>query len=315
MIGQIFKSTGSWYDVYVEDQKLFYSARLVGKMKLIDDQLTNPVAVGDMVEIEVQNTEQATIHKVLPRKNYIARQSPKSRHQVHIIAANIDQVILVTTLLDPVYKPGFIDRFLLTTEPQNIPVIINVNKCDLHGEVEMQQYLELKKSYESIGYRVHETSTQNHFGIEDLKIAVRDKVSLFSGQSGVGKSSLLNAIQDDLGLKTQEISNYSGKGTHTTTFAEMIHLHSGGKIIDTPGIKLLSFNNLEVMDVAHNFREFFIASRDCKFGSQCTHRNEPDCSVRTKVNNQELSEARYLHYITILEEIEKQNYWERSKKY
>ena len=315
MRGKVFKSTGSWYEVYIEEENKVYASRLVGKMKLDKSFLTNPVTVGDEVDITKQNEQQATINKVYPRINYIARQSPKSKHHIHLIASNIDQVILVTTLQDPTFKPGFIDRFLLTTEPQNIPVIINVNKSDLHHDEEEKLYQELKITYETIGYKLHVTSTETKEGILELKSMLLGKTSLFSGQSGVGKSSLLNAIQIDLGLKTQEISESSGKGTHTTTFAEMFRMLEGGNIIDTPGIKLLSFNNLEVMDVAHNFREFFAASSLCKFGSQCTHRNEPDCEVKKQVNLKSISESRYLHYITILEEIEKQNHWERSKTY
>lgn len=318
MIARIYKSTGSWYKAIDEVNSTSYACRLAGKLKLDKSQLTNPIAVGDFVELVVEKDsalDQATIIKILPRDNYLARQSPKSRHQIHIIAANVDQVLLVTTFADPAFKPGFIDRFLLTTEPQNIPVIICVNKCDNHQETEHLMFDELKNLYEGIGYTFIKTSALQNIGIDDLCHIMEGKTTLISGQSGVGKSSLMNALQSDLIIKTQEISDYSGKGMHTTTFAEMYSLDFGARIIDTPGMKLLAYNNLTVMDVAHNFREFFEASSDCRFGADCTHRNEPNCEVKRKLESGEISALRYLHYNTILEEIEKQNYWERNNEY
>ncbi len=315
ILGRVFRSTGSWYDVLIESEQRFISCRIIGKLKLEKDKLTNPIAVGDLVELSLENEKQGIIKNILPRKNYIARQSPKSRLQLHLIASNIDQAILITSMREPTLKPGFIDRFLLTTEPQNIPVILVFNKSDLFLESDWELYNQLKLIYEKIGYQVCSVSATNGEGIALLKEKLSGKISLFSGQSGVGKSSVINSISPGIALKTGDLSGYSGKGTHTTTFAQMFALHSGTYIIDTPGIKTLTFNNLEPMDVAHNFREFFKYSETCRFGSQCTHRNEPDCAVKKGLEMNEISDSRYRSYLNILDEIESQNYWERHKKY
>lgn len=311
----VLRSTGSWYEVYNVDKKIIYSCRLAGKLKLLDQQLTNPVAVGDEVVIQLEDEKVGTIIEVLPRKNYIARQSPKNRMQLHLIASNIDQVILITTMVNPTLKPGFIDRFLLTTEPQNIPVVLVFNKCDLYQPQQLDELELLKKGYAPLVKNILTVSANTLEGTDVLRSILHGKKSLFSGQSGVGKSSLLNVISPDLALKTSTISDFSGKGTHTTTFAEMFLFGEDGCIIDTPGIKSLSFNNLEIMDVAHNFREFFTASASCKFGSQCTHRAEPACEVKHQIELGLIPEWRYKNYLNILEEIESQNYWERNKKY
>ena len=237
-------------------------------------------------------------------------QSPRKKHFLHLLASNIDQALLIATIVQPDLKPGFIDRFLLMTEPYDIPVIIVLNKSDLWDDHNLETFGILKMIYENIGYQVLATSSTNHEGIEEVRDALKDKTTLIAGQSGVGKSTLANAIQPNLGLRTTELSDYTGKGQHTTTFAEMFELEFGGKIIDTPGIKTLSFNNLEVMDVAHNFREFFKLSEECKFAN-CTHRNEPKCAVKEAVENLEISPLRYENYLQILQEIEDQNYWER----
>jgi ribosome biogenesis GTPase len=198
------------------------------------------------------------------------------------------------------------------TEPYNIPVIIVFNKADLYDKGEIGVFEYLQNIYNKIGYTCILTSAVTGQGVEDLKGLLKDKISLIAGQSGVGKSTLINNIQPALNLKINELSSYTGKGQHTTTFAEMFNLDFGGKIIDTPGIKNLSFNNLDVLDVAHNFREFFEKSKDCKY-SNCTHRNEPGCAVKKAIESGKISELRYINYIQILEEIEAQNYWERHK--
>lgn len=309
--GIVIKSTGSWYSVRTKDGNI-YNSRIIGKFRLEGKKVTNPVAVGDQVMISIGNDDTAQIKKILPRLNYVARQSPRKKHFLHIIASNIDQAILFITIAQPKLKQGFIDRFLLMMEPHNIPTTIVFNKADVYDEEDMRIYEVMEYIYEAIGYQVLLTSAENGKGMEDLKILLKDKITLISGQSGVGKSTALNALQSTLDLKTADISDYSGKGQHTTTFAEMHPLDFGGYVIDTPGIKTLAFTNLEPMDVAHNFREFFEASKDCKF-HDCSHRNEPKCAVKDGIEGGTISELRYLNYIQILEEIEDQNYWERHK--
>lgn len=313
MKGIVSRVTGSWHDIRLEDGTILPS-RIIGKLRMDDIKTTNPVGVGDEVEVQYESGDdfKGVITEVLPRRNYIVRQSPRRKHDLHLLASNVDQAVLVTTIVSPMLKLGFIDRFLLMTEPHNIPVIIVINKNDLFGEEEQEIFGGLKIMYEEIGHKVMSCSAITGEGIEELKAALKDKMTLVAGQSGVGKSTLVNAIQPGLGLKTEEISDYSGKGQHTTTFAEMFALDMGGYIIDTPGIKMLSFNNLEPMDVAHNFREFFEKSKECRFPN-CLHRNEPGCAVKKAVEEGSISVMRYEHYTQILEEIEDQNYWERHK--
>ena len=313
--GTVIKSTGSWYQVLLDSGEVVDS-RIIGKFRLDGKRLTNPVAVGDEVEVDVdEKDETATIRSILPRRNYVVRQSPRRKHDLHLLASNVDQAIVIVTIVQPNLKQGFIDRFLLMTEPYEIPTVIIFNKADLYEEEELAIYEYLKEIYEQIGYKVLLTSAIDGQGLEELRHTLKDKVSLISGQSGVGKSTLVNAIQPQLELRTQELSDYSGKGQHTTTFAEMHRLEFGGAIIDTPGIKTLSFNHLEPMDVALNFREFFQHSEDCRFGGNCLHRNEPGCAVKDAVESGELSELRYANYLMLLEEIEEQNYWERHSEY
>lgn len=313
MKGTVTLVTGSWHDIRLEDGTTL-PCRIAGKLRMDDIRTTNPVGVGDEVEVsyEVNDEFRGVINEVLPRRNYIVRQSPRRKHDLHLLAANVDQAVLVTTIIQPDLKMGFIDRFLLMTEPHNIPVIIVINKNDLFGEEEQQIFGGLKLMYEDIGHQVISVSSQSGDGIDLLRDLLKNKTTLVAGQSGVGKSTLINSIQPGLELKTDEISDYSGKGQHTTTFAQMFALDSGGYIIDTPGIKMLSFNNLEPMDVAHNFREFFALSPGCRFPN-CLHRNEPGCAVKAAVEEGTVSLMRYEHYLQILEEIEDQNYWERHK--
>ena len=308
--GIVIKSTGNWYQI-VSNQKN-YSCRITGKFRLEDKILTNPIGVGDIVEFELENETDGIIKNIQPRKNYVLRQSPRQKHHLHMIAANIDQALLVGTLLQPNFKQGFIDRYLLMTEPHNIPCIILFNKSDLFKEFENELFGEIKSIYEGIGYSVSKVSSVTGEGIEELKSKLRDRITLIGGQSGVGKSTLINTIQPGLDLRTTEISDSSGKGTHTTTFAEMHKLDMGGQIIDTPGIKTLSFNNLELMDVAHNFREFFELAKECKYGD-CLHRNEPGCAVKAGLEQGIIHTNRYENYLSILQEIDDQNYWERQK--
>ena len=309
--GIIVRSTGSWYQVRLEnDDRL--KCRIVGKIRLKGIKTTNPVAVGDEVEIELEDEVEGTgiIKNILPRRNQVIRQSPRKKHQLHLIAANVDQAVVMVTIAQPKLKQGFIDRFLLMTEPYNIPTTIIFNKADVYQEDDMLLYDYLKDVYQKIGYNVLLVSALDKTGVEEFRSLLKDKISLIGGQSGVGKSTLVNVLQPSLDLKTMEISDYSGKGQHTTTFAEMHDLEFGGYIIDSPGIKTLSFNNLEPLDVAHNFREIFELSKNCKF-SNCMHRNEPKCAVKDAVESEEISDLRYNNYMLILAEVEDQNYWER----
>lgn len=307
--GIVIKSTGSWYQVRLETGDML-ECRIVGKLRLGELKTTNPVAVGDEVQVVPEKEGQGLIKEVLPRRNYVVRQSPRRKHDLHLLAANVDQSVIIATIIEPNLKPGFIDRFLLMTEPYNIPTCIIFNKADLYGEEELEIFGGLKILYENIGYDVMLVSAVSGEGLEELKTFLKNKTTLVGGQSGVGKSTLINAVQPHLELRTGEISDYSGKGTHTTTFAEMFELDFGGSIIDTPGIKMLAFNNLTLLDVAHNFREFFEKSSECKFGGQCLHRTEPGCAVKVAVEEGEISELRYMNYLNILDEIENQNYWE-----
>ena len=319
--GRVIKSTGSWYNVRRLDNGEVVKCRIVGKFRLGNMNLTNPVAVGDVVEFSINDEDLGMIKKIAPRVNYVARQSPRKLHDLHLLASNVDQAMLFVTIVEPHMKQGFIDRFLLMTEPQDIPTIIVFNKSDLYDADDIAIFNDMKTIYEKIGYSVLLISAITGEGLEDLKNILKDKITLVSGQSGVGKSSAVNAIQSQLILKTGDISDYSGKGQHTTTFAEMFELDFGGSLIDTPGIKTLAFNNLQPMDVAHNFREFFILSAKCKFGSSCMHRNEPGCAVKAALTDSEdsltelgISEFRYQNYLKILEEIEDINYWQRNKE-
>jgi len=310
--GIVVKSTGSWYDVRLADgQRL--ACRIRGKFRLGKMKLTNPVAVGDEVMVVREADGKGLIKQILSRRNYVARQSPRKRTELHLLAANIDQAVLIVTVKYPNLKQGFIDRFLLMTEPFDIPTIIVFNKVDLYDEGDMAVFAYLHDIYTSIGYQVLLTSATQQRGTDAFAEVLKDKMTLLSGQSGVGKSSLVNAIQPHLHLRTGELSGYTGKGKHTTTFAEMFELDFGGFIIDTPGIKTLSFNYLDPLDVAHNFREFFALSESCRFGGKCLHRDEPGCAVKEGVELGVVSELRYFNYLAILDEIAEQKHWERPK--
>ncbi len=313
MTGTVTKSTGSWYNVRL-DNGTVVPCRIIGKFKQDNLKLTNPIAVGDLVRIEMENLQESKgiIKAIMPRKNYVVRQSPRKKHQLHFLASNVDQVLIIVTLREPNLKIGFIDRFLVMTEPYSIPAIIVFNKYDIYTEEDKDLLDALRDIYQRIGYKVFTTSSVDQTGIEMVRMELKDKITLVAGQSGVGKSTLINAIESRLQLRTDSISEYSGKGQHTTTFAEMFDLSFGGSIIDTPGIKSLAFTHLEIMDIAHNFKEFFAISDQCKYAN-CTHRNEPQCAVKQAVEEDQISFIRYQNYLSLVEEVEDQNYWERHK--
>jgi len=312
--GVIIRSTGSWYEVKLEDGAVV-PCRMVGKFRLEDKKVTNPVAVGDYVLIrEEADDGTGTIKEILDRKNYVIRQSPRKKHYLHILAANIDLAVLIMTIRFPRLKQGFIDRFLLMTEPYDIPVHICFNKSDLYDDEDLDVYKHLKAIYEDISYTCHLVSAETGEGLEQLSEVLKGKTSLMSGQSGVGKSTLISKLFPSIELRTQELSDFTGKGQHTTTFAEMFEPEDGTCIIDTPGIKTLSYNHFELLDVAHNFREIFDYSSHCKFDN-CLHRDEPNCAVKDGVENGDISLLRYQNYLQILDEIEDQNYWEINTNY
>lgn len=312
--GIVVKSTGSWYMVKIGEEHL--ACRIIGRFRLDGHRLTNPVAVGDRVKVDVEDQEERTgvIREILPRTNYVLRQSPRRKHFMHLMAANIDQALLIVTLRQPMLKSGFIDRYLLMTEPYDIPVIILFNKKDVYEAEDFRRLEELEEIYQDIGYTTMAGSAVTGENLDQLHSFLKGKRTLVSGQSGVGKTTVLNALDPSLDLREGVLSDFSGKGQHTTTFAEMYFLEDNTEIIDTPGIKTLAFNNLEVQDVAHNFREFFRISDRCRFHN-CTHRNEPSCAVKEAVVQGEISEVRYQNYLMILQEIEDQNYWELHQDY
>ena len=305
MNATVYKSTGSWYVVKSNDGKT-YNARIKGKFKIDDITSTNPLAVGDQVEIEMENEGEGSvvIDRIIDRKNYITRQSPHNKHQHHIIASNLDQSLLFATLKDPKTSQGFMDRFLITSEAYHIPSIIVINKADLHKKKEEQKLNELKIIYEAIGYKVMAMSIEKNIGVEEVKKLLQDKVTLLSGHSGVGKSSFINIIFPELKLKTQDVSGWSGKGLHTTTFAEMFDLPFGGKVIDTPGLREFALMDISKQELSHYFPEMIALVNDCQFNN-CMHINEPDCAVKEAVNSGVISTDRYVSYLTILESIEK----------
>lgn len=312
--GTVTRSTGSWYEVKDKESGQVFACRMKGRFRLNGLKLTNPVAVGDRVTFYIEDVAEQTgmIKGITERVNYIVRESPRRAHHLHLLAANIDQAFVITTVRDPMLKQGFIDRFLLMTEPFDVPTHIIINKADLYDEHDLDVVGRLTTMYTDIGYTVHLISATEAQGINTLREILHNKITLISGHSGVGKSTLINAIQPQLDLRTQEISHYSNKGQHTTTFATMYDLDAGGAIIDTPGIKSLSFINMEPMDVAHNFREFFKMSSGCKF-SNCLHLDEPQCAVKAALDAGEIHPLRYQNYLAIVEEIQTQNHWERHQ--
>ena len=304
MQGTIYKSTGSWYLLRDEAGNM-RNARIKGKLK-IDDEIssTNPVAVGDVVIFEEEEKgDDVVIKTVADRRNYIIRVSPHNRNQKHIVAANIDIALVLATIASPRTSQGFIDRFLLSAEAYHIPAVIVVNKMDLLKEKHKTQLTEWKEMYEAANYEILTLVAKDVASINELKEKLQGKTTLFSGHSGVGKSTLINQLIPGMKLKTTEVSEWSGKGQHTTTFAEMFDLPDGGKIIDTPGMKEFGLIHIEKEELAHYFPEMRRLMHDCKFNN-CVHVNEPNCAIIQAMEAGHLSPERYYSYRTILDTIE-----------
>ena len=302
MTGVVYKSTGSWYNVRTPNGK-FYECRIKGKFRLQGIKSTNPIAVGDLVEFDVEtknNTETGVIKRIEERKNYIVRKSVNLSKQTHIIAANIDQVFLLVTINNPPTFASFIDRFLVTAEAYSIKTILLFNKVDTYDDETLLEVKYLASIYRKIGYECFGISSATGKNIEKVKALMEGKVSMFAGHSGVGKSTLVNAIEPSLELKTKEISNQHMQGQHTTTFAEMFDLSFDAKIIDTPGIKGFGVVDMEKEELGDYFPEFFALKQDCKFNN-CMHVKEPKCAVKAALEKDKISFSRYRSYLQILE--------------
>ena len=320
MKATVYKSTGSWYIVKVPDgsepygQLKTFNARILGKFKIEGLTSTNPIAVGDIVTIdsdsdrkENESEASVTITAIDDRRNYITRSSPANKHHHHIIASNLDQSLLFATIKDPKTSQGFIDRFLVTAEAYRIPAVLVFNKADLYKKKEEEKFDKVKEIYEAIGYKVLSMSIETGAGVEEVKSLLKDKVTLLSGHSGVGKSTFINAIFPEMKLKTQDVSGWSGKGLHTTTFAEMYDLPFGGKIIDTPGIRELGLVDIGKQELSHYFPEMAALINDCHFNN-CMHINEPGCAVKAAIEEGTIHIDRYVSYLHILDTIDENKY-------
>lgn len=308
--GLVIKSTGSWYTV-VDEKGGKYECRIRGNLRMKDLKTTNPIAVGDHVDFEFpvnvvgkNETGPGLIFKIHERKNYIIRRSQNLSKQAHIIAANVDQAFLIVTIQYPVTSTTFIDRFLASSEAYRIPVILLFNKIDLYDTALTETMDQLIALYEKIGYRCLKTSVPENVGFENLKKLMINKISVFNGHSGVGKSTIINYLQPGINIKTDEISDYHETGKHTTTFSELYTLDFGGYIIDTPGIKAFGMLEMEPWEISHYFTEIFRISSGCMYNN-CSHTHEPECAVKESVRKGEIAESRYISYLGLLEKDQK----------
>ncbi|WP_349663215.1 ribosome small subunit-dependent GTPase A [Cellulophaga lytica] len=301
MIGTVYKSTGSWYTVKTDDG-VFYDCRIKGKFRLKGIKSTNPIAVGDRVSFDLEKSgdeTNATITEIKDRKNYIVRKSVNLSKQTHIIAANLDQVFLMITLNNPQTFTSFIDRFLVTAEAYGIPAVLLFNKIDSYDEDELLDVKYLAALYRSIGYTCVGISAKTGKNVDKVKEMMTGKISMFSGHSGVGKSTLVNTIDKELNIKTKEISEQHMQGQHTTTFAEMYDLDFGAQIIDTPGIRGFGIVDMGKEEIGDYFPEFFALKSECKFNN-CLHIDEPKCAVKDALENDEVAWSRYKSYVQMI---------------
>ncbi|MBQ6080411.1 MAG: ribosome small subunit-dependent GTPase A [Muribaculaceae bacterium] len=302
MKGLVIKNTGSWVTVRLEDGSGILNCKMRGVLRLKGLRCTNPVAVGDIVQVEQRADDTPVVASVEPRRNYIIRRSSNLSKEFQIIAANLDQAVLVATLINPVTSTTFIDRFLATAEAYQVPAMLAFNKVDLLTTGESRRQLdEWKTMYEKIGYPVVVMSAQTGEGTDDLLRQLTGKMSLLSGNSGVGKSSIINLLVPDAHVRVGDVSQTHHKGMHTTTFSELLDLPNGGAIIDTPGVKAFGTIDFERAQVAHYFPEIFRISDDCRFNN-CTHTHEPGCAVLSAVERGEIAPSRFSSYLSILDE-------------
>ncbi|MGB0881305.1 MAG: ribosome small subunit-dependent GTPase A [Vicingaceae bacterium] len=306
MKGIVIKSTGSWYSVRLANKELI-EARIKGKFRLKGIKSTNPIAVGDVVTLKEEEDGTAVINAIDKRKNYIIRKSVNLSKRSHILAANVDQAILVVTLSQPKTYTEFIDRFLVSAESYHIPTIIVFNKIDIYSDEEKEELAFLKYCYENVGYQCLTVSATEQTNIDSIKEVMKGKVSVISGHSGVGKTTLLNTIEPTLDLKTSEISEMHLQGKHTTTFAEMFELSFGGYLIDTPGIKAFGLIDFKKEELSHYFLEMRELLNDCHFNN-CVHINEPKCAVKNALENDEIPAFRYNNYVSIYNGDDDENY-------
>ena len=308
MKGLVIKNTGSWYTVKTDDGQLIES-KIKGNFRLKGIRSTNPVAVGDHVEIITNQEGTAFISAIEDRRNYIIRKSPNLSKQSHILAANVDQALLVVTVNYPQTSTTFIDRFLASAEAYSVPVVLVFNKHDLLSEEELHYEKMMCTLYETVGYKCVEISAETGEGVEQLFLILKDKISLLSGNSGVGKSTLINRLIPHASQRTAEISDAHNTGMHTTTFSEMIELPGGGYLIDTPGIKGFGTFDIEKEELTSYFKEIFHFSKDCRF-SNCTHTHEPGCAVIKAVEDHFIAASRYQSYLSMLEDKDENKYRE-----